>query len=81
MEDRFYKSNKNNLEENIVEGSENDTGEKEIELFEINENANKNNNKDETDATNMPSNKKKDSPLLDSAKNPTLDFSGTMNYI
>ena len=67
------------MDENLE--SKNKDTEKEIELLEINEGTNKNNNKQDLDAATLTSNKASDSPLLSSSSNPTMDFSGTINYI
>ena len=67
------------MEENLE--SRNKDSEKEIELLETTEITNKNNNKQENDAATVTSNKASDSPLLSSSSNPTMDFSGTINYI
>ena len=80
MEDRFKKESKENLsdiEDNI---QENNTDEKDVELLTI-ESTKVNNNTDQTDSTKIATNGKSESPLLGSAPNPTMDFSGTINYI
>lgn len=81
MEDRFYKKNKDNLSENEGDVQETNTGEKEIEVFEINESTKENNNSDLTDSSKVPNNKKSESPLLGPTSNPSINFSGTINYI
>ena len=81
MEDRFYKKNKESLSENKDDIQETNTGEKEIEVFEINESTKENNNSDQTDSSKVPNNKKSESPLLGPTSNPSINFSGTINYI
>ena len=80
MEDRFNKKNKENLSDNEENIQENNTGEKDIELLTI-ESTKENNNTDQTDSTKIATNGKSESPLLGSTSNPTMDFSGTINYI
>ena len=81
LEDRFNKKNdqSKNVSENLelkVEDSD-----KEIELLEKTESATKDNTKQEQESATLSSNKTSDSPLLNSSSNPTMDFSGTINYI
>ena len=80
MEDRFNKKNQENLSDNEDNIQENNTGEKDIELLTI-ESTKVNNNTDLTDSTKIATNGKSESPLLGSTSNPTMDFSGTINYI
>ena len=67
------------MDENLE--SRNKDTKKEIELLETTDSTNKNNNKQGQDAATLTSNKASDSPLLSSSSNPTMDFSGTINYI
>ena len=83
MEDRFNKKNKDNLCGNENNIQENNTGEKDIELLDVSTNGSTkvNNNTDLTDSSKIATNKKSESPLLGTASNPSMDFSGTINYI
>ena len=82
LDDRFNKKTdpKKTKSENHTTTKEG--GEKEMELLEIIDGGEKKNNDlDEIDAATLPADKKSDSPLLTSSSNPTMDFSGTINYI
>ena len=82
LEDRFYKTKKD--EDRIA--NKNDTskdkdGDTEIELLNVSEGDKNDNSKGAIDAANSESKHKSDSPPLLPGSHPTMDFSGTINYI
>ena len=80
----FGISDNNHGEDRIA--NKNDTskdkdGDTEIELLNVSEGDKNDNSKDAIDAANSESKHKSDSPPLLPGSHPTMDFSGTINYI
>ena len=79
LEDRFR--GEKNEKENVTEKptSPNVNTSKDVELLEICESTKENNNSVENGVSTLPQNKRNSSH--NSSYHPTIDFSGTINYI